>query len=645
MSIIKNIIAILFTITVASAYAQKMPVEMYAKDADIESLRLSPTGEYYAARVKQDGKRSVVVIDRKSMKIKYAFNFGDEKDYEAGSYGWLNDERVYVRMQRMVGPLDTPGASGQLYAGNIDGSKLRQLLPVTGKSVRQKNMGERQFSMVSMLIDDPEHILVNIYDDDVNEVYKLNVYNGFARPIVRAPAKFSQIIADDKGEPRFAISTDSETNKASIFYREDDWKLIKEQDVKRGSIYPIELAEDGKSALVFVSNDELDSGIYQFSFEDQSFALVYELEGDADVEDFIFADGYRNKGLVGVVRQPDRRVSEYFGGGAEVGLLKAVDGLFPDQFVSFVSTTKDYSTSLLVVYSDVNPGQYYLFHHKTNKMSPVMKLQDHIDRKSLAKVNPIEFKARDGKLIKGYLTLPKGKTKNLPMVVYVHGGPYGVRDNWHFNYSSLDQQFLANRGYAVLQINYRGSGGRGTEFEYGAYRKMGMEMQDDLTDGTLWAVEQGFADKDRLCIYGASYGGYAAMMAVIKEPDLYKCAIPYVGVYDIAIQAASSDTAKFKSGRIFLEEAWNAYDEAFIKERSPIYHLNKLKAALFFVHGGEDKRVPVENYEKIASALDKMDYPYQSMIKGKEGHGFVDEDNRKELLIAIEKFLDKHIGE
>ena len=259
----------------------------------------------------------------------------------------------------------------------------------------------------------------------------------------------------------------------------------------------------------------------------------------------------------------------------------------------------------------------------------------------MAEMKPISFKARDGLEINGYLTLPKGKSNDLPMVMLVHGGPHGVRDYWGYD---SEVQLLANRGYAVMQLNYRGSGGYGQEFLESGFLKWGTEMQDDLTDGALWAVNEGIVDKNRLCIYGASYGGYAALMSSVREPDLYKCAIGYVGVYDVESFTSVGNIPGFRAGAAYLK-AVIPEDPETRKAFSPSKQVRKIKAELFLVHGKMDRQAHYKNYEILTRELDAIGKDYKSMVKDTEEHGFTIEENKIELYNEMIAFLDENIGE
>lgn len=620
----------------------RLPVENFFKYSEINSLSISPTGKYFAAKVKINNNMQLAVMLAKNNKIISVMNFGD--DSEVGDFGWLNNERVYASMVDKVGPLEKAKPTGYLFSADADGSKKRQLLPTPprpGKALGQISA----YRIVDTLDNDEDNILIDIIDSKYSSIYKLNIYNGRQVRVAKAAQEYGRLYTDNNQVVRLSVGTtydkEKEDSIRTIYYRDnnkDDWQLVDERSVKAGEFSPISFTKDNKKLYI-----NAGTSIKLYDPKTKELSDIIELPGDAVIENYIYDLEADNRTLIGVIREPGHLIKEYLDKShPDVQLIESISAAFPDDFVRIINTTQDGKKLLVIVYSDVKQGTYYLFDRNTNKLSYLLDTAPNRDYKQLAKMEPFSFIARDGLEIRGYITLPNGKSKNLPLVQVVHGGPYGVKDSWGYN---PEAQYFANLGYAVMQVNYRGSGGRGSSFIYDHYQKMGMEMQDDLTDAVYWAVKEGIADKDRVCIYGASYGGYAAMMGVVKEPDLYKCAVPYVGVYDIAVQKDESDTRLHKSGRKFLEEAWNAYDEDFVKERSAIYHLDKLKAALLLVHGRMDKRVPIKNYELLTEKLDKMNYPYESLVEDHEGHGFRDQENVYNLYKKVAKFLDKHIGQ
>jgi len=623
---------------------QRLPVETFFKYSEINSLSLSPTGEYLAARVKVGDDAQIAIMDAKTNKILSVLKFASEES-EVGSFGWLNDTRVYASMVDKVGPLAQPRGTGFVFAQNVDGKKKTQLLPTPARAGKAANYFGG-FNIANKLEDDPKHILVNLFDGSkFGSVYKMNVFNSRLKRVARAAQEGGQLVTDSDGIVRMSIGTKYDEKAGdwvtSIYYRDNndaDWELVDERDRKSGMFRPMSFTKDKKQLFV-----NTGTSIELFDPATKSMTKVLELPGDATIDRSIFDLDYDNPTMVGVVRQPGYPVKEYIDSKhPDVQLYESLSAAFPNEWTRVAGSTKDNNKLLIAVSSDTRQLTYYMFDRKTNKLTFLLDTAPHRDRNLMAEMKPFSYIARDGLEIRGYLTLPKGNQKNLGLIQIIHGGPYGVRDSWGYH---PEAHYFANLGYAVQQINYRGSGGRGSDFQFDAYRQMGMEMQDDLTDAVKWAVEEGIADPERVCIYGASYGGYAAMFGVVKEPDLYKCAVPYVGVYDIAIQKDKSDTRLSKGGKQFLHDAWNAYDPEFVKERSAIYHLDKLKAALLLVHGRMDKRVPVKNYDDLVDKLDEMGYPYESVVEDHEGHGFRDQENVYNLYRKVGKFFDKHIGE
>jgi dipeptidyl aminopeptidase/acylaminoacyl peptidase len=266
----------------------------------------------------------------------------------------------------------------------------------------------------------------------------------------------------------------------------------------------------------------------------------------------------------------------------------------------------------------------------------------HLVAVALCRMRPIRYKSRDGLTIHGYLTLPKGKPgKKLPVVVNPHGGPW-TRDYWGFN---PEVQFLANRGYAVLQVNYRGSTGYGRKFWEASFKQWGRKMQDDISDGVYWLIRKGIADPKRIAIYGGSYGGYATLAGVTFTPDLYACGIDYVGISNL-LTFMKSMPPYWKPG---LEKMYEMVgdpekDATLLRAASPVFHADQIKVPLLVAQGAKDPRVNIDESNQIVAALQKQNIPVEYMVKENEGHGFRNEENRFEFYEAVEKFLAKNLG-
>lgn len=320
--------------------------------------------------------------------------------------------------------------------------------------------------------------------------------------------------------------------------------------------------------------------------------------------------------------------------------MRGLEQAFPGMAVRITSQTQDGKTALVSVRSDRNPGDFYVMDVASKKVDYAASRREWLDPEKMGPVKPIELKARDGLALHGYLTVPSGSDgKKLPLVVMPHGGPYFTQDVWGFD---LDAQILASAGYAVLQLNFRGSDGYGLAFARAGAHQWGKAMQDDLTDATRWAIAQGIADGNRICMYGGSYGGYASLMGVVREPDLYRCTVGYVGVYDLPKHYTMGDVRESQSGRAFLKE-WVG-EPSQLAAVSPNLLADRIKVPVFLAAGGEDERTPIRHTKLMEQALVKAGKPVETLYFSTEGHGFYKREHRKEFYTRLLGFLDRHIG-
>jgi dipeptidyl aminopeptidase/acylaminoacyl peptidase len=344
-----------------------------------------------------------------------------------------------------------------------------------------------------------------------------------------------------------------------------------------------------------------------------------------------FAVYYNNNQPLLKIIKPDSEYAKLY-----VGILKA----FPGQMVYFNDYSRDNNRVLFSVASDKNAGDWYLYDRAAKKAQKVVEFRPWLKPETMAPSRPISFTNRDGTKIYGIYTAAAG-TGPKPTIVMPHGGPYGVSDDWGFE---TDAQFFASRGYAVLQINYRGSDGRGEGFEKSGWKGWGDKIQNDITDGVKYAIDQKLADPNRICMYGASFGGYSAMMQPILNPGMYKCAIGYVGVYDMALMR-KTDIRDGESDRI--KRFWNrtvGTDMDALAKISPALRAKEINVPVMLVHGTADNTANMNQFRAMSAALKDIGQPAQEMLASGEGHGFVKPENVAELYRRMEAFLDKYIG-
>lgn len=632
-----------------SAVAADIPLEHFAKWPEFNQIILSPDGTHVAASVPDGEQTNLAVIRLADMKVTAAIKGG--RDTHVARIWWASQDRVVVALASSAGPLEQPYLTGEIMAVDADGTDMSYLFGYNGPG-KITRLGHEVMGgyaqVVSALDRDDDHILVaSVHgrevwlDTAITMLYRLNIRTARTSAVTQAPIEgFSSFVVDDDGRPRFAFAEDKETLTTRTFrYRaEGGWQEIG-SGRKGAELVPLRTAAEG--APVFLSA-RVGSDRACLSELGASGSEIRRLSCNevADLDGAIFSTDGRVP--LAAIYQPDRIAIDWLNPEhPEAVALRKLENAFPGQAVVPTSRTEDGSKYIVRAFSDRNPGDYYFYDAKAGKAQYLFSSRGWIDPEQMAERRPIRFRSRDGATIHGYLTLPRGvEEKKLPLIVHPHGGPFGVRDEWEWE---ADPQMLASRGYAVLQVNYRGSGGYGSTHHEAARGKWGTMMIDDITDGARWTVEQGIADPERMCIYGGSYGGYASLMSAVREPDLYKCAVGYVGVYDLRSWMSDTDVKDWKAGRNYMRQ-YVGDDPETLKAQSPLQHLDRLKAPVFIVHGKRDERVPYSQATQLREALDKRKHPYEWLVKSDEAHGFYRVEARVELYERLLAFFDEHIG-
>jgi len=618
------------------ASGQELPVEDFFRNPEFTQMKLSPDGQWVAALTSVYNRRNIAVLNIEESE---AVPITAAKRTDISDFFWANDERIVYTID-----VDGNEAFG-LYAINRDGSDWRELVrPAPGIQVFP-----RQVLALDRLKDDPEHILVTdnqrrkLYPD----VFKLNIYNGRMARAVHNPGFVTQWLTDHTGAVRAGIgSTDDPRDLiAQIVYRDSvdgEWRVLTEyHQFDDHGWTPVAFAADNRTLYVRSNMGRDTSALYTYDPEAQELG---EMIFGHDVVDItgVGLSPYDHR-LLTVAYEYERPVIEAIDPEWRA-LREAIDTALPETMNTVVSISDDERRLLLLSFSDRDPGNFYFMDRETNQLRYYASRMSWLDPEGMAEMQPVTFTARDGVELHGYLTVPDGSDgRNLPLIMHPHGGPYGIRDSWGFN---RDVQFLANRGYAVLQVNFRGSGGYGKELLDIAWQKWGLEMQDDLTDAVNWAIDEGIADPNRVCIYGASYGGYATMAGITTTPELYQCAVNYVGVVDLL------DLYDYWSGALNADalQAWfhraighPREDRERLEATSPINHLENIQVPLLVVHGTRDPRVPIKQADMLRRQLRRRQIDHQVLIKTDEGHGFRKEENSFELYTLMDEFLKEHL--
>jgi len=479
----------------------------------------------------------------------------------------------------------------------------------------------------------------------------LDIYTGEVKVVTESPVDSGSFLADAEGHVRVAWGRRNSDGSRQLFYRDADdsaqWRdlsaLYKGADPADYDTGPLQMAQDGKTFYWHGRTPETTLGLFQVDPADASLKLLYS-DPVFDTETIIYGDYPDDDHKVLAVETypglPELHVID--GKDHETAVLLALRQAFAGQYVDITSAAQDGTSMVVAVSSDHNPGDYYLFNAKTLKADWLFSRLEDIDPDKMADMQAVSLKSRDGLALYGYLTAPQGKPrKDLPLILLPHGGPHNVRDFWGWD---PEAQFFANRGYAVLQVNFRGSGGYGLKFQSLGYRNWGTTMQDDLADAVQWAVAQGIADPGRICIFGASYGGYAALENPIRYPQLYKCAAGYVGVYDLSLEAKYGDVHRSASGRNYLEIV-RGNNTAELKQYSPVYNADKITVPVFIAYGGRDVRVVPDNAKELMAAMDAAGKKYEVLFDPYEIHGFGKPADKFELYTRLAQFMDANIGD
>jgi dipeptidyl aminopeptidase/acylaminoacyl peptidase len=598
-----------------------IPMEAFFKNPDETGFQLSPDGNALAL-MKPWKNRMNVFIQKIGEPGEKRVTRSTARD--VAGFFWANNNRIAFVQDR------GGNENFHLFAVDTDGNNLKELTPFEGVRVNIVDDLEE--------IEDEMLIGMNRRDPRVFDVYRINIDTGKMEMIAENPGNIQGWLTDNDGKLRMAMTTDGVNH--SLLYRETEkepFKPIVTTNFKE-RLAPLFFTYDNRFVYMASNLGRDKTAIYKYDIvNNKALELIYE-HPDVDVTQLLRSRKRRK--ITGAAYVTDKRHYHFFDEQRRA-LQADLEKRLPGYEVVISSSSRDETKILVRTYSDKSLGAYYFYDLNSREFMKIADVSPWLNEEELCDQQPISYESRDGLTIHGYLTLPKGGTKNLPVVVNPHGGPW-ARDHWGFN---SEAQFLANRGYAVLQMNFRGSTGYGKAFWQAGFKKWGKEMQDDISDGVAWLIDQGIADPGRIGIYGGSYGGYATLAGLAFTPDLYACGVDYVGVSNI-FTLLSTLPPYWEPGRQkFYEMVGDPVkDSALLKEVSPVFHADQIKAPLFVAQGANDPRVKKAEADQIVNALKQrgIDVPY--MVKENEGHGFHNEENRFDFYRAMEGFLGKHLG-
>ncbi|HEX8601346.1 MAG TPA: S9 family peptidase [Pseudoduganella sp.] len=647
----KSSLPFLIALPVLSANAQTpaapIPILSFVKQEQYAQPRLSPDGKHLAVTVRTPiGKRDVPTMTLYSLpELKIESVVRLPAFQVPLNYSWVSNTRLVVRKGREEGSREIPSSYGEVLAMEFDGRKQEYLYGYERFKNSSRTSGFADDYGSATIADIPAKrngrvfLSANLWDADFSELLDVDTVKGSRRSVTRVPYPNFGFHVQNDGQPRFASGIDEDAHVTLLRRDGDTWNRVPRE--KSGTMLaPIAFSENDREFLAWHSARGEPLSLVREDLETGTRRVVAS-DPDGSLDDAMFGvDRYLPIAAFTTVGKPQVR---YLAPDSDAGvaLHRQLAAQFPGDVVRFIDATENGDKVLFVVQSDRDPGTYYLFDRKTGRADMLFAAMEALEPDQMAERKPISFKARDGLQLHGYLTLPRqpGAGK-LPLVLIPHGGPHGPYDSWYFD---TDAQFLANRGYAVLQVNFRGSGGRGETFKAAGYRQWHDGIMDDLVDGVRWAAANAGVDADRMCVYGASFGGYAALTLASREPSLFKCAIGYAGVYDIKLFFDDDKTKRVKSRASFYRR-YVGDDVKELDRISPALHADTIKAPVLLIHGGKDTIAPKEHAFRMRDALTKAGRPPEWYYVDYEWHGFYDTENQVEVYRKLESFLAKHLG-
>ncbi len=600
--------------------AKKIPLRDFFRNAAEVGHQISPDGKTLSWLAPHERRMNVFV---RPVAGGAATRVTSETARSIAGYAWKGERIVFTK--------DFGGDENfHVVSVNLKGEDIKDLTP--GDKVRAE--------VVDSLVDDDAHMLIshNRRDAKVFDVFRINVATGVETLIAQNPGNLSGWMTDHNGQLRIATATDGVNT--SLMYRateKDPFKSILTTNFKE-SVSPQLFTFDDKNLYVSSNRGRDKAAIFEF---DPVTAKEGKLIADhAEVDMGSLTYSRKRKVLVAAGYTTWKGERKFLDATSEA-TFKRVQSQLPNVEISFISSDKAEDLFIVAAFNDKTRGKRYLYQESTNKLTSIADVSPWLPEDALADMKPISYTSRDGLTIHGYLTVPRGmEAKNLPVVINPHGGPW-ARDSWRFN---PEVQFLASRGYAVLQMNFRGSVGYGRKFWEASFKQWGLAMQDDVTDGVRWLIKQGIADPKRVAIYGGSYGGYTTLQGIVKDPKQYAAAVSYVGVSNL-FTFMGTIPPYWKPYLAMLHEMVGnpEADKAQMTQTSPALNADKIVTPLFVAQGAKDPRVAKAESDQMVEALRKRGVAVDYMVKDNEGHGFSNEENRFEFYEAMEKFLSKHL--
>jgi dipeptidyl aminopeptidase/acylaminoacyl peptidase len=599
-----------------------IPLRDFFRNPEGAAYQISPGGDYISWMAPWENRLNVFVQPVGGGEPR---RLTDATKRDLAGYFWAaKDQIVYLQD-------DGGDENFHLFAINADGTNRQDLTPFPGVRV----------GVVDDLRDDEDHLLISMNKRDarVFDVFRLNTRTGAMELVAENPGSVSDWVTDHDGKVRAAVQTDGVNTE--LLYRATEEEPLKKVLVTdfRESVSPLFFTFDNKELYAASNLGRDKTAIVRLDpATGKELELIFE-HPEVDTSALLASD--KRKVITAAAFTRDRQEYHFFDEWRR-DLQKKLEEKLPGVEVALSSMNLDEDKFIVRSHSDRTRGAFWFYDTKTDELRKLADVSPWLDENQMAAMKPVRVTARDGLVLPGYLTLPPGvEPKNLPAVLLVHGGPW-ARDDWGFDGGA---QFLANRGYAVLQINFRGSTGYGRAFWEKGFKQWGKTMQDDVTDAARWIVSEGIADPKRIAIYGGSYGGYAALAGMAFTPGVYAAGISFVGPSNLFTLLETVPPYWEPMRKMNYEMIGDPEkDKELLTAASPLFSADKIQSPLLIAQGANDPRVKKAESDQIVEALKKrgVDVPY--IVRENEGHGFANEENRMYFYRAVERFLAKHLG-
>lgn len=609
----------------ASVLASPPDREALLRRPQYESISISPDGEYFAARMPLEDRTVLAILRASDMAVTATVDPGSEGFIDDSL--WVGPSRLFASSSKRFGGVAQPYDLGYLYSIDADGRHRRGF----------------EGTVVDPLAADQDRVLVSecvrvVKQQCLTRLREVaTTGRGKGRDIVDGPVAGAEFLVDRHGSPKLSWAWDLDDRQQVFLRRDDAWIPLNDEDQTHVEVLPLGISHDGRHGFLWTERSQGPDVIERIELASGARSVIASDPASSPVS---LVWSFDQRDLIGVrygSAQPRIRFLDE--GHPHVALMRELEAAFPGEVATVTSATEDGRKAVVRVSGDREPGRYYVLDVATGDLRLLARSRPWLQDASLAAMQPFEMHARDGVGLGGYLTRPSAGEGPHPLVVLPHGGPFGVADRWGFD---EEVQMLAADGYAVLQVNFRGSAGRGREFTEQGYREWGGLMQDDLEDAVAWARSQDGIDGTRTCIWGASYGAYAALMAVARDSAHYRCAIGMAGPYDLPTLYKWGSTQRSRWGKAWLEKSLGT-DMALLVQRSPTHLAKRIDTPVLLVQGGRDRLVSSEHFKSMQGALEKAGKTYEAYSSPGETHGFFADKSRNEYYRRVMDFLSRYL--